>query len=64
MNLILAVFLQFSPVATVPRAADSIAYLQTQVQPVIAFATEWGSTAALSLVSTQAFLVVCKRFLE
>jgi hypothetical protein len=64
VNLILAAFFQFSVATVPPRAADSIAYLQTQVQPVIEYATEWGGTAALSLVSTQAFLAVCKRFLE
>ena len=62
MNLILIFFLQLPTGA--PSASEAIDYLHSNVQPVVEFATQWGAAAAMSLTSTQAFLVVCKRFLE
>lgn len=51
-------------VPTVPSPEQTTDYIRNNMLPVIQFATDWGTTAALSLISTQAFLVVCKRFLD
>jgi len=49
---------------TIPSPEQTTDYIRNNMLPVIQFATDWGTTAGLSLISTQAFLVVCKRFLE